>query len=240
MPELTARAHEVLTKAQQLQAVEKARQAEGQLAQRRSALRALQERLQEARDFESEWSTAGLPSWTDESSRSLLRRARERVEVMRRQHEADPTALLDDGSFRILARSIEAAATAAAAAAAAAWAHYSQQVLPPPLGEDEELLRADPRLDSQVVDRLLTWDRYLRNVSAKPRPTPADLREFMQVIAKRKELWASIVIEQEPEVVEFIRASGDQGASLRLLTDKVAAWLNERGLFDAYVIRKRA
>jgi hypothetical protein len=239
MPDLVLKAQEVLTKAQQFQAAEKGRQAEGQLAQRQSALRALQQRLQQARDFESEWLSLGLPRFLDESSISLSQRARDRVEVSRGAHALDSTALLDDNSFRIFVRSIETAAAAAEAAAAAAWAHYSQQVLPPSLGGDEELLRADPRMEKELVDQLVAWDRYLRTVAAKARPTSADLREFTQVIASRKELWANIVIEQDSDVVEFIRASGDQGASLRLLTGKVVAWLNDRGLLDAYVIRKQ-
>jgi hypothetical protein len=239
MPDLTTRAQAVLTKAQQLQAAEVNRQAEGQLAQRYSALKEIQQRLQRVRDFEVEWSQAGLPTLSDEASRTLERRARDRVIATRTAQEADPTSLLDDTSFRILIRSIEQSASATEAAAAGVWAHYSQQVLPPALGGDEQLLRADPRMDGEIVDRLVSWDSYLRSVAAKTRPSPEELKEFIQVVAKRKELWATINIEQDSEVVAFIRASGDQGAALGLLTAKVAAWLRERGIFEAYVIRKR-
>lgn len=239
MTDLASVADQVLIKGQQVQAIEKSKQVEGQLGKRRQVLVELVASLTSIRELEAQWLQEGLPALTDAGYRSAQARARDRIAATQAAYASDPAALLDDNAFRILVRFVEQVVTAAGSAITAAWVDYAREAIPPALGADEQLLRADPRVEPSLVDTLVKWDHSLRTIAAKPIPISTDLREFHQIVASRRELWSSVSIEHDPEVVEFIRACGDKGAPLALLTSKVETWLTEKDLIDTYVIRKR-
>jgi hypothetical protein len=100
-------------------------------------------------------------------------------------------------------------------------------------------LRADPRT-RESLHRLQQLDGRLRELAACLVPTAAELGEYQTCISDREGLWRSMPMEEDPEVLAFIRATGESGASLRLLTPRVIEWLEAQGLLDAYVVHSRS
>ena len=238
MPDVAQLASEVFAKATQLHAAMQVRQDQAQLNHRRVALEQFLEKAATQHDFLVAWEGGGLPRWSDQGVLDARERARLRVKQARDGHQEDPTVLVEDRRFWSLRGPLETWLSETARALASAWAAYTTDALPPPLGGGEQLLRADPRTEPGLVDRLLLWDRQLRVLAEKTEPTADDLKQFRTTLQFRREAWSTVSIEADPEVIAFIRASGDQGAPLSLLTPKVKDWLERSHLTGDYVVRK--
>ena len=238
MTDLAQVAKDVLAKATQLHAAMQVRQDQAQLNHRRVALEQFLEKAAKQNDFLAAWGREGLPSWSDRGVLDARERARLRVKQARDSHQENPTLLIEDQRFWSLRGPLETWLSETGRALASAWAAYTTGALPPPLGGDEQLLRADPRTERGLVDRLLLWDRQLRVLAEKTEPTVDDLKQFRTILQARREAWSTVSIEADPEVIAFIRASGDRGAPLSLLTPKVKDWLERSHLTGDYVVRK--
>lgn len=236
--DLASLAGNVLAKARQIKTVQQLQLKENQYAQRSARLEEQRERLRDGLD----WLRAAFElhvTASDESANAKLLNARDRVTSMREAFGKDRSAILEDATFRLLLISLDGLAESLEQSVVSSWALYTAQALPPPLAGDEHLLRSDPRNSSEVIDRLVLWDELLRTLANNPRPSVAELTEFVTVLGSRRDLWEDLKIEEKADVVEFIRASGGGGAPLGLLTTSVKDWLVERGLLESYVIKKK-
>lgn len=238
MSTLASKAEGVLARSVTLRDAEQVRQAQSQFAQRSAALEASHRRLSVALDYLRQASELGVTSG-DESSTPAMQKAIERVASVRQAFTQDRSSLLDDTTFRLLLINLDALAESLEQSVVTSWARYTVQAIPPPLAGDEQLLRADPRNSNEVIDRILQWDDLLRTLGSQPKPTAAELTEFVTVLESRSALWDDVKMEEKPEVVQFIQASGGAGAPLELLTQPVRDWLAERGLTEAYVVKKK-
>lgn len=114
--------------------------------------------------------------------------------------------------------------------------------------------RKTPNLQSEILqvlarvpafrDSIDTIERNLEVVLRMAQRLPQDVTELTSAEHSADEVsnaWESLTGgEVDPEVVEFLRASGREGAPLRSLTEPVQTWLEEHNLIGAFVVTIRS
>jgi hypothetical protein len=231
--DLIARANEISSQAKAIRDADRLQQVGESLVQRSILLREQLNGLLEVLAFLAAAAELKISDPVDPGALPEVRIALDASQRFRN----DAEALVDDIRFRSLVRLVTQATTGLEREANVVWMAHVKKTLPSSLAGQEQILRADPRND-ELVEPLLQCDEQLQALGTKMRPTAVELRTYQTALATRESLWNQISIEDEPEVVAFLRATGGAGASLSLVTDRVLGWLKKMDVLEDYLVRR--
>ncbi len=145
--------------------------------------------------------------------------------------------ILDNKNFNgnILKSNIEKLKTTLEKQFAESWESYRNEQMP---STNNEILNLLSRVEAfkQIVLQIRIIDREIREVIY-----PKNGSEFAIYEGKIQQLqyyWNTLSSDEVPEdVLHFLRAAANQGASLNLLTPGVENWINQHGISDSLKIR---
>jgi hypothetical protein len=221
----------------QHQALKAAGQQEKVFRSRASQLTPLAEELSRAQRDWTALDEAGLPVGRPTAKPGLRARAEEILERFRTDRSVLAAA---DDTFRFeFTPAVRKAAEELDAQGSLAWAEYMAARGDFPGEEVLAALAAIPSYATQV-QRIREAANDFRRLAERP-PAAADVASALaQVeVALRKKDDALAAMKGDdlpPEVLTFLRKTGQGGAALSDLTDVVRTWLNARGLAAAFRI----
>lgn len=199
----------------------------------------ISEKLSKAREVLAKLASAGIKiNFMPSEGANYAEKAR----VLRTAVRDDP-AVMSNPPFDLkneFTDRLAGVANAADKATAEAWRSHIEEHSD--LGSDDVLtaLAAVPQFRQHVLrirECRAEIDRLANGIPIDPK---AALKRLTEVIALRDAAWAGLSAEDIPvAVIEFIRASAGDGASLTAYSDDVRAWLMSRNLVGAFRIKIR-
>jgi hypothetical protein len=161
----------------------------------------------------------------------------ERVRKVRESLLIDPLSITKGRQFTDMRKAFEMFATDGNACALATWAQFMPRAKPSV--DENQLMQAESlpshaKIASKIRLRAKDASRLGRN-------PPLNEQEFLAL----ESVWEDISTmsdqlppaAQDPEVQEFLKASNSpEGASLKMLTEEVLAWLSEKQMVDKFRI----